>query len=122
VSTWDDRTLIEDLVANGVDDWVDDGWVWGNIAGRAAISVEDRLPIALGVITVALVRGLVVAGDVMGGFHPWALSPAESAAAVVERWLALEDPAVRPGDICWFCNTAAGKALGRAVLAREFGE
>lgn len=119
MSTWGDRTLIEDLVAHGVDDWVHDAEVWGNIAGRAALSIEDRLPIALGVITVALLQGLVIAGDVMGGFQPWATSPSESAAVIAERWLRLADPAVRPGDICWLNNTIAGEELGHAVLARE---
>jgi hypothetical protein len=122
MSTWDDRTLIEDLVARCVDDWVHDAEVWGEIARRAGLSAEDRLPIAIGVITVALLRGLVIAGDVMGGFQPWDLSPSESAAAIADRWLPLEDPAVLPGDICWLCNTSAGEELGRAVLAREAGE
>ena len=121
MTTWDDRTLVEDLVAHGVDDWVDDSLVWGNIAARAAPSVDDRLPVALGVITTALLTGLMVAGDVMGGFQPWDMSPAESAAAIAQRWLVLDEPGVRPGDICWLCNTSAGEELGRAVLAREVG-
>lgn len=119
MSTWDDRTLIEDLVANGIDDWVDDGLIWGNIAGRVVLSVDDRLPIAIGLVTTVLLKGLMVAGDVMGGFQPWAMSPAEATATIAERWLALDDPAVRPGDIFWLCNTPAGDALGHAVLARE---
>ena len=119
MSTWDDRTLIEDLVAHGVDDWVDDAWVFGNIASRAALSVEDRLPIAIGVITFSLVKGFVIAGDVMDGFQPWAMSASQSVRAISERWLTREDPAVRPGDICWFSNTAVGEELGLAVLARE---
>lgn len=121
MTTWDDRTLLEDLVAHGVDDWVDDASVWGNIAARAALSVDDRLPIALGVISTALLKGLMIAGDVMGGFQPWDMSPAESAAAIAERWLALDDPGVRPGDIFWLSNTAAGEELGEAVLSREAG-
>lgn len=112
MTTWDDRTLVEDLVAHGVDDWVQDGEAWGNIAGRAALSREGRLPIAIGVITAALLRGLVITGDVMDGFQPWDMSPSESAAVIAERWLALEDPAVLPGDICWFCNTPTGEVLG----------
>lgn len=122
MNTWDDRTLIEDLVTRCVDDWVHEAEVWGEIARRAELSADDRLPIAIGVITFALLSGLVIAGDVMGGFQPWDMSPSESAAAIADRWLPLEDPAVLPGDICWFCNTPAGDELGRAVLAREAGE
>jgi hypothetical protein len=121
MTTFDDRTLIQDIVATGTDDWVHDAEVWGNIAGRVALSVDDRLPIALGLITTALMKGLMIAGDVMDGFQPWGMSPAESAIAIAERWLALDDPSVLPGDVCWLCNTATGEALGQAVLAREAG-
>jgi len=35
MSNFEDRTLVEDMLANGVDDWVYEAWVSGNIARRA---------------------------------------------------------------------------------------
>ena len=39
MSTFEDRTLLEDLLANGVDDWIYLSLVWSNIADRAT---DDR--------------------------------------------------------------------------------
>lgn len=117
---WDDESLIEDLVANGVDDWVYEALVCGNIARRRASDPQERRAIALGLIAEALFSGLMVPGSVnRDGFVPWHCSLAESFERIATAWLNAPDPDVRPGEVVWLSNTESGNRLGEAVLRRE---
>lgn len=120
MTRWDDRSLLEDLVANGVDDWVYEAWLCGNIARRRASDPEERRAIALGLIAEVLFSGLMVPGSVAeDGFMPWHSSLAESFERIATAWLNVPDPDVRPGEIVWLSNTESGEKLGEAVLRRE---
>lgn len=116
---WDERGLVEDLVARGVDDWVDLGVVTDIARRIAPDSGEARTVVAIGIVSIALSEGFVTAGSVSrGGFVSWQLSLADATARIVREWMKLSvDP--RPGDIAWLCNTSKGDQLGRAVLERE---
>ena len=123
MSSWDDRTLIEDLLANGVDDWVYASWVQG-VAMRPGLTDGDLIrQLSLGLIAEVLVGGLMVAGDVVdGSHHAWDMTPADSLRRVAEEWIALGQDQLYPGQIVWLCNTAEGSKRGQAVLDRETGE
>jgi len=121
MSEFEDRTLIEDLVANGVDDWVYEALVCGNIARRVVSLPVERRAVALGLIAEVLFTGLMVAGETPKGrgFVPWESGPLESLARIARAWMPREDPDVGPGEIVWLRNTAKGNTLGREVLKRE---
>ncbi|MCP3881352.1 MAG: hypothetical protein GY701_23615 [Sulfitobacter sp.] len=121
MSTFDDRTLVEDMVANGVDDWVYEALVSGNIARRVVSAPTERRAVALGLIAEVLFSGLMEAGETQKGrgFVPWGTDPGESLSRVADHWMGREDPDVGPGEIVWLRNTAAGDAIGAAVLSRE---
>ena len=114
------RSLLEDLVVSGLDDWVDEAEVIGNIARRAAEDLDDRFAIAVGLIQTAILRGLVIPGGLTNeGFDAWSLSETDAASQVLSRWVAFDNPAVLPGDVVWLKNTDKGDALGLAALERE---
>lgn len=113
------RTLLENLLCRGVDDWVDDATVFGNIASRVAHTPEDRRLVAVGLLALAVLQGLVVSGDLAQdeGFEPWDV-PAEAAARrIVDTWMAASEPSIAPGDVCWLRSTGRGDAIGTSVLA-----
>jgi hypothetical protein len=114
------RSLLEDLLARGVDDWVYDAELL-DIAFRHGIKdAGDRRTVAVGLVTEALIEGLMEAGTVStDGFTAWTCSPADAAARVASEWLARADPLVMPGEIVWLTNTAHGTEVGTAVLSRE---
>jgi len=119
MSSWDQRGLIEDLAARGVDDWADLG-IAVDIARRVAPSAgEARTTLAIGIVAVAIAQGLVCAGSVSDGtFEPWTLSAEDAITRIVREWSELAtDP--RPGDVAWLCNTTDGDLIGAAVLERE---
>jgi len=121
MSGFDDRTLLEDLLANGVDDWVYEALICGNIARRVVDDPADRRAIAIGLIAAAVIDGLVVPGQPVagGGFEPWDLSPEQATLRVAREWLERAEVDVGPGAIVWLQNTATGDVIGRAVLDRE---
>ena len=121
MSTFDDRTLIEDLVAHGVDDWVYEALVFGNIARRVASDPTDRRAIAIGLISEALLAGLMEAGETVPGtgFVPWRLDPEQAVVRIAREWTKRDDPGVGPGEIVWLRNTDRGDTLGNNVLERE---
>jgi len=120
MTTWLDCTLLEDLLANGVEDWVYEALICGNIARRVVLDPRDRRSVAIGLIAEALINGLVVAGETPPnvGFTAWNCSPIESLQRIVENWSNRSNPDVLPGEIVWLKNTEAGNAIGEAVLAR----
>jgi len=118
-SSWDERGLVEDLVARGVDDWADLG-IAIDIARRVAPAAgETRTLLAIGIVTVAIAQGFIIAGAVSEGtFEAWPLSAEDAIARLVREWSEMAvDP--RPGDIAWLCNTTDGDLIGAAVLERE---
>lgn len=116
-----DRTLIEDMLANGVDDWVDEALVFGNIARRVVADASDRRAVAIGLIESVLLAGQMDAGETVScmGFRPWDATPEEAALRVASEWMSRADPNVYPGEIVWLRNTSTGDAIGQAVLDRE---
>jgi hypothetical protein len=118
--TWDDRSLIEDMLARGVDDWVTAAEVLGIADRRGLADDRDILDLALGLIVDVLTRRLMVAGDINDGRHvPWDCSTAEAIGRIAKDWCEREDPNVFPGEIAWLDVTPEGGAVGQAVLDRE---
>ena len=117
-----DRTLVEDLLANGVDDWIYAGWVY-QIAKRTGLqNPADVRAVSIGVIAEVLARGLMVAGEYEGADHrPWDCSTAAAIERIVESWLAWGETPPTPGAIVWLALTPAGRDIGEAVLLRERG-
>ena len=119
---WNDRTLIEDIVARGVDDWIYEAEVY-DIARRTGLSDPSQLRmLAVGLIAEALVQGLMVPGDIDGTEHrPWECSVGDALARIERDWLNWGSEVPMSGSVVWLDITAAGKELGEAVLAREHG-
>lgn len=119
-TTWDDRTLLEDVLAHGVDDWLDLGWIV-QIARRAGVKdAAVTRAIAIGLVAEVVIGGLAEAGEVTEhGFRRWEMTSDAALGRIVEEWLAygLESPT--PGAICWLSITHEGEARGREVLRRE---
>lgn len=114
------RTLLEDLIARGVDDWVYDAELLDIATRHGVEDPPDRRTLAIGLVAEALVGGFMEAGTVSDdGFAPWACAAAIAVEKVAREWLARSDPLVMPGEIVWLNNTARGTAAGEAVLARE---
>jgi len=120
MSRWEDRSLREDVLANGVDDWVDAGWL-RQIAQRSAVQDGSQLrQLSIGLIAELLVEELVVAGSLNGGKHiVWDCTPGEALVWVVDAWKEWGDEPPTPGAIAWLDLTEAGRAIGEAVLRRE---
>jgi len=114
-------SLLEQLVVAGLDDWVYDAEVCGNIARSVVEDSDDRRAIAIGLIQAAIIRRWVVAGEPTadGTFERWDGSPAEVAARVAVEWMAREVVDVRPGEVVWLENTPEGDSVGRAALEGE---
>jgi hypothetical protein len=123
MTSFSDRTLAEDVLANGVDDWVYAGWVL-QIARRSGLTDPAQLrALALGVTAELIVTGMVVPGDVDDGTHvPWSCSNGESIARITEAWVTwgLEPPS--PGAVVWLDVTPAGQEVGEVVLRRELSK
>jgi hypothetical protein len=120
MTTWDDRTLLEDIIARGIDDWVYAAEVH-DIAARTGLSDPEQLRmLAVGLIAEALVQGLLVAGDYDGVEHrPWSVSVGEAIARIAEDWLKWGNEVPTPGAIVWLDLTPAGREIAEAVIARE---
>ena len=123
MSTWEDRTLTEDVLANAVEDWVYAGWVH-QIARRSGLTDPAGLrALAIGLMAELLVRGLVVGGEYDGETHrPWDCSVGEAVVRIAEDWQAWGDTVPTPGAVVWLDLTPAGREIGEAVLAREIVE
>ena len=120
MTNWRDRTLIEDILARGVDDWLHPAEIdW--VGARAGVTgTEPRRALAIGLVAQAICAGLLVAGEVTDdGFLPWDCGSASALAHIVEEWVAWGDAELTPGAICWFNLTEVGERMGQEVLARE---
>lgn len=119
-TSWDQRGLVEDLLARGVDDWLDLGLIV-DIARRAETRSEEGLTaVAMGLVCSVMVQGLMQPGAVVAGkFEPWVVTPGVALERIIREWLAVGTRDLRPGDVVWLRNTETGDGLGRSVLDRE---
>jgi hypothetical protein len=116
---WDRRSLVEDLLARGVRDWVDVAeFVY--VSRRSGLDDREGLrALALGLMTEMMVRRLMVPGDVDEfGFQPWPSTLGEAIQRLVETWDEGE-LSPTPGSVAWFELTPEGNRLGRLIHARE---
>lgn len=117
---WDDRTLVEDALARGVDDWVYAAEIYDIAARSGIVDPEQVRMLGVGLLAELLTRGLMVPGDVHGGTHkPWDCSVGEAMARIEKEWLSWGTTVPTPGAIVWLDLTPAGRVIGEAVVARE---
>lgn len=110
-------TLLEQLLARGVDDWVSAAELLDVAASAGSAESGDHLTVALGLVTQAILGGFVDPGDVSeAGFDPWPLERAESVERIVSEWSRRADGAIAPGEIVWLRNTPRGERVGELVL------
>jgi len=122
MSGYEGRTLVEDLLANGIDDLVYEAWVY-TITGRSGLTdPTSRRQLAIGMIAEVLASGLMVAGEFDGAKHQqWEVSTGAEIMRITEDWLRWGDQVPTPGSVVWLALTPAGREVGEAVLARESG-
>ncbi|NTW42190.1 MAG: hypothetical protein HGA44_20315, partial [Cellulomonadaceae bacterium] len=114
------RRLVEDVLAQGAQDWVHAPQLL-DIAGRAGGErAEVWRDAAIGLLVRLVADGVIRIGWVDEGRHyPWDCSQGEAVLRVAREWVSRPDPFVRPGDLFWLAVTPEGEAIGRAVWARE---
>lgn len=114
--------MVEDLLANGIDDLVYEAWVY-TITGRSGLTdPTSRRQLAIGMIAEVLASGLMVAGEFDGAKHQqWEVSTGAEIMRITEDWLRWGDQVPTPGSVVWLALTPAGREVGEAVLARESG-
>lgn len=119
-TTWEDRGLLEDVMARSVDDWVYPAEIEG-IAARTGLNDREAVrALSIGLVAEAIVKRLLIAGEVSAsGFVPWECSPSAAVERIVEEWMAWGESQLTPGAIVWLAPTETGERLGRAVLRRE---
>jgi len=120
MTTWDQRTLLEDVPAHGVDDWVYAGWVY-HISLRSGLREPSQLrALSLGLIAELLTRGLMVAGEYDGdAYRPWDCPAGEAIERITRAWIEWGESQPTPGAIVWLDVTESGQKIGSEVLARE---
>jgi hypothetical protein len=116
---WDRRSLVEDLLARGISDWIYVAEVVF-VARRSGLTDTEGLRgLALGLMTEMMVRRLMVPGDVDEfGFQPWPSTLGEAIQRIEETWDE-EELSPTPGSVAWFNLTPKGDRLGRLIHARE---
>jgi hypothetical protein len=119
VTTWDERTLVEDAAARGADDWLHVA-DFVDIVRRFVTEPPEAIRLlALGLIAEVVSDGLMVAGTADEfGFHVWPVASGDAMRQVAELWDSSE-LCPTPGAVAWFSNTERGNEIGRAVLERE---
>ncbi len=115
------RTLKEDLLVGGLDDWADAGWVLQTVRRAGLTDHADLRRLAIGLIAELITEHLVVPGDISVGDHvPWQCSEGEAIERIVREWLdEWGEDVPTPGAIVWLDNTPAGDETARTVLRRE---
>lgn len=113
------RTPIDDLLIGGLDDWVYASWATNSV--RHLVSGPNVRTLTIGLITEAVVEGLMLPGDVDSeGHHPWPCSAGEAIERIAREWLTeWADELPTPGAIVWLANTEAGNQIARRVLQQE---
>jgi hypothetical protein len=110
--------IIDEVVADGVDDWVMSRSVECAVSA-AGVDPADRRQAHLEAVRELLDQGLVQIGDVQPRFEAWDVTIDEAIARVEARWDALGRP-LEMGDLLyWLSNTPAGDLRGQAVIERD---
>ncbi|MCS0499779.1 hypothetical protein [Protaetiibacter mangrovi] len=117
------RTVVEELLIEGLVDWVDPSWVYSTVSERTPLaSFDDRRIHTMGVIVELLSAGLMVPGDVdeLGVFRPWDVGAGDAVERIAERWSRDWPGTVpTPGAICWMSATPEGEMRAHELVARE---
>ncbi|MBO0868501.1 MAG: hypothetical protein J2P15_08040 [Micromonosporaceae bacterium] len=89
------------VLESTLDDWTSDYEVQGACQSLLDLQPPEayRRMVALAVDWIG--RGILVPGDMVGGFQVWQGAAADLAARFAERSRG-RDALARPGDICWF--------------------
>lgn len=114
------RSLKDDVLIGGLDDWADAGWVMQTVRQSGLLDPEELRSLAIGVITELLVEGLVLAGEITEGAHePWQCTQGEAVVRITREWLRWGSEVPTPASIVWLANSDAGDAAARTALAKE---
>lgn len=122
-TAWEDRSLLEDLVAYAEDvAWPGLPWVAQIVRDHGFEGEEGMTLVSFGLIAQVVIEGYMWPGtyvDGLGDLTPWTESKGDAVARIVEGWLEFGLEEMVEGTICFLENTDKGKELGRAVLRRE---
>ena len=103
-----------EILWSGTDDWVSLAEAAAIVADERAAASEDIRSETLDILAGLLRADLIQAGEVMGGFRPWGVSPDDALSKLFERWTEPSQP-LSPLDGTWFANTPAGDALAHEL-------
>lgn len=114
-------SIQEEVLVEGLDDWVYASWVYGCAADSRSEDYPTARSLAIGTITELIVKGLMTPGDIRDGRHqPWALDIGDAIIRIVDLWLLdWPDSPPSPGAIVWLSNTESGNVVAREALERR---
>ena len=117
-----DRTsfsILEEVLVGGLQDWTHASWLHHIVRNHGVVDPLDRRAMCIGVISEALVAGLMVAGDPPEQTLPaWNCSTGEAIELITRRWQEWGTTSPNLGAIVWLENTPEGDAIAKAALAR----
>jgi hypothetical protein len=113
------RTVQQQILESGMDDWISDYEVQGEFQAGLSLTREQALEQMAATVEDWVRRGVLVAGDMRDGFAAWADEPTEAAARFA-REAAAVDALSQPGQICWF-DTGPAAADELAKLRDQVG-
>ena len=110
----DVETIADEILAEGLDDWVPVDTVIGSAREAAARAGSNFKRLAAATTGYLIEGGLMVAGDLGAeGFEPWPEPPAAMARRVTDQCESFDWEPL--GAACWLANTAAGDDRARRL-------
>lgn len=104
------ESIIDDILAEGRDDWVPVDRVISAAREVVEDTGSDFKPVAAAVIERLVLGGLMVAGEIGdSGFEVWPKTPVEMVDQVISKCEALHWEPL--GAACWLSNTEAGDGI-----------
>lgn len=120
MEVWENRSLVEELLVAGIEDWIYAAIVY-DVAYDAASTPEARRILAVGMVCEVLAEGYFVPGKYVAGIGhvPWDCKIEEALCRVVVDWHEWGDGLPTPGAIVWLDLTKKGKSVALQILERE---
>lgn len=109
------RTLREEVLREGLDDWVSARWVFSLALGHLRSQVDAR-SLSIGVITELVIARLMIAGSLgPSGYIAWDCSPEEAAVRIVREWAVEQRQDALINEVVWLDLTSKGQRIAESI-------